>query len=117
MSNAAWRVADQFEHDERERFGEDGFEKMVDRVARLERMVGVNDLDQFTPPRDRVAWRLRFQSDRRCDLLRFIAARRTMSEPRVPTATRPALVNGCPFDGACRASAGSDHPDGGAAIP
>ena len=55
--------------------------------------------------RDRVAWRLRFQSDRRCDLLRFIAARRTMSEPRVPTATRPALVNGCPFDGACRASA------------
>ena len=36
----------------RERFGEDGFQKMVDRVARLERgMVGINDLDQYTPPR------------------------------------------------------------------
>jgi hemerythrin-like domain-containing protein len=44
-------IAEQFEHEERERFGEDGFEKMVDRVARLERMVGLNDLDQFTPPR------------------------------------------------------------------
>ena len=44
-------IAEQFEKDERERFGEDGFEKMVDRVARLERMVGINDLDQYTPPR------------------------------------------------------------------
>jgi hemerythrin-like domain-containing protein len=43
-------IAEQFEHDERARFGEDGFGKMVDRVARLERMVGVNDLSQFTPP-------------------------------------------------------------------
>jgi len=42
-------IAEQLEHDERERFGEDGFEKMVDRVARLERMVGINDLDRFTP--------------------------------------------------------------------
>jgi hemerythrin-like domain-containing protein len=44
-------IAEQFERDERQRFGEDGFAKMVDRVARLERMVGINDLDQFTPPR------------------------------------------------------------------
>jgi hemerythrin-like domain-containing protein len=43
-------IAEQFEHDERERFGEDGFGKMVDRVARLERMIGINDLNQFTPP-------------------------------------------------------------------
>jgi hemerythrin-like domain-containing protein len=43
-------IAEQLEDDERERFGEDGFEKMVDRVARLERMVGINDLDKFTPP-------------------------------------------------------------------
>jgi hemerythrin-like domain-containing protein len=43
-------IAEQFEHDERERFGKDGFEKMVDRVARLERMIGINDLNQFTPP-------------------------------------------------------------------
>ena len=42
-------IAEQFEHDERERFGEDGFEKVVDRVARLERMIGINDLNQFTP--------------------------------------------------------------------
>src|SRR5215471_19307609 len=44
-------LAEQFEKDERERFGEDGFAKMVDRVARLERMVGINDLDQYTPQR------------------------------------------------------------------
>ena len=44
-------IAEQFERDEYQRFGEDGFEKMVDRVARLERMVGINDLDQYTPPR------------------------------------------------------------------
>jgi hemerythrin-like domain-containing protein len=43
-------IAEQFEHDERERFGQDGFEKVVDRVARLERMIGINDLSQFTPP-------------------------------------------------------------------
>jgi hemerythrin-like domain-containing protein len=44
-------IAEQLEDDERKLFGADGFEKMVDRVARLERMVGVNDLDQFTPQR------------------------------------------------------------------
>jgi len=43
-------IAEQFERDERERFGQDGFEKVVDRVARLERMIGINDLNQFTPP-------------------------------------------------------------------
>jgi hemerythrin-like domain-containing protein len=43
-------IAEQFEHDERQRFGQDGFEKVVDRVARLERMIGINDLNQFTPP-------------------------------------------------------------------
>ncbi len=42
-------MAEQFERDERERFGGDGFEPMVERVARLERMVGIYDLDQFTP--------------------------------------------------------------------
>jgi hemerythrin-like domain-containing protein len=43
-------IAERFENDERERFGQDGFEKVVDRVARLERMIGINDLNQFTPP-------------------------------------------------------------------
>jgi hypothetical protein len=42
-------IAEQFEHDEKQKFGEDGFEKMVDRVAQIERMIGVNDLASFTP--------------------------------------------------------------------
>jgi len=30
-------------------FGEDGFEKMAQRVAKLEQAMGINDLNQFTP--------------------------------------------------------------------
>ena len=30
-------------------FGEDGFEKMVDRVASIEKSLGIYDLAQFTP--------------------------------------------------------------------
>jgi hypothetical protein len=30
-------------------FGDDGFEKMVDRVAGIERALGIYDLAQFTP--------------------------------------------------------------------
>ena len=38
------------------RSGEDGFEKMVDRVANLERAIGIADLNRFTPrPRLRIA--------------------------------------------------------------
>ena len=42
-------MAEAFEKKEHELFGEDGFEKMVDRVARLERSFGIGDLAQFTP--------------------------------------------------------------------
>ena len=42
-------MAEDFETKEHELFGQDGFEKMVDRVASLERQMGINDLDQFTP--------------------------------------------------------------------
>ena len=33
------------------RFGEEGFEKMVDRVAAIEKRLGIYDLAQFTPHR------------------------------------------------------------------
>lgn len=42
-------IAEQFEREEHSLFGKDGFEKMVDRVARIARMIGLNDLSKFTP--------------------------------------------------------------------
>jgi len=42
-------MAEVFEKKEHELFGEDGFEKMVDRVARLEQSFGIGDLARFTP--------------------------------------------------------------------
>jgi hemerythrin-like domain-containing protein len=42
-------MAEDFEKKEHQLFGEDGFEKMVQRVADLERAIGINDLAQFTP--------------------------------------------------------------------
>lgn len=42
-------MADDFEKDEHLKFGEDGFEMMVDRVAGLERALGIYDLAKFTP--------------------------------------------------------------------
>jgi hemerythrin-like domain-containing protein len=42
-------IGEQFEKNEHRLFGEDGFEKMVDRVAGLERELGIYDLAQFTP--------------------------------------------------------------------
>ncbi len=42
-------MAEDFEKDEHRKFGEDGFEMMVDRVARLEKAIGINDLSKFTP--------------------------------------------------------------------
>lgn len=43
-------LGEDFEKEEHQRFGEDGFEKMVDRVASIERTLGIYDLAQFTPP-------------------------------------------------------------------
>jgi hemerythrin-like domain-containing protein len=42
-------LGEDFEKKEHQLFGEDGFEKIVDRVASIERALGINDLAQFTP--------------------------------------------------------------------
>ncbi len=42
-------LGEQFERREKELFGEDGFEHMVDRLAGLEKSLGIYDLAQFTP--------------------------------------------------------------------
>jgi hemerythrin-like domain-containing protein len=42
-------LGEDFEKKEDELFGEDGFGKMVDKVAEIERKLGIYDLAQFTP--------------------------------------------------------------------
>jgi hemerythrin-like domain-containing protein len=42
-------MAEDFEQEEHKKFGQDGFEKMVARVAELERRIGIHDLAKFTP--------------------------------------------------------------------
>ena len=42
-------LGEEFEKKEHQLFGEEGFEKMVDRVASIERTLGIYDLAQFTP--------------------------------------------------------------------
>jgi len=42
-------LGEHFEKKEHELFGEDGFETMVDRVAAIEKTLGIYDLSQFTP--------------------------------------------------------------------
>jgi len=42
-------MADDFEKDEQKKFGQDGFESMVHKVAGLEKALGINDLAKFTP--------------------------------------------------------------------
>src|SRR5205809_4082498 len=42
-------LGEDFERKEDELFGEDGFEKVVDRVAGIEKRLGIYDLAQFTP--------------------------------------------------------------------
>ncbi|MHA3772543.1 hemerythrin domain-containing protein [Verrucomicrobiota bacterium sgz303538] len=42
-------LGEEFEKKEHKLFGEDGFEKMVDRVAAIEKRIGIYDLGQFTP--------------------------------------------------------------------
>ena len=42
-------LGEDFEKKENELFGRDGFEKMVDRVAGIEKRLGIYDLAQFTP--------------------------------------------------------------------
>jgi len=42
-------LGDRFEKKEHELFGEDGFERMVERIAGIEKSLGIYDLSQFTP--------------------------------------------------------------------
>ena len=42
-------LGEDFEKKEHQLFGQDGFEKMVDRVASIEKMLGIYELAQFTP--------------------------------------------------------------------
>ncbi|PYL66050.1 MAG: hemerythrin [Verrucomicrobia bacterium] len=42
-------LGEDFEKKENELFGEDGFEKMVDKVAGIEKCLGIYELAQFTP--------------------------------------------------------------------
>jgi hemerythrin-like domain-containing protein len=42
-------LGDKFEEEENRRFGADGFGKTVEKVAELEKILGIYDLDQFTP--------------------------------------------------------------------
>ena len=42
-------LGEDFEKKEDELFGEDGFEKMVDKVAGIEKKLGIHELSQFTP--------------------------------------------------------------------
>ncbi len=42
-------LGEDFEEIEHERFGEGGFEEIVDRVAGIEKTLGIYDLSQFTP--------------------------------------------------------------------
>jgi hemerythrin-like domain-containing protein len=42
-------LGEQFEKKEDELFGDEGFEKIVDEVAAIEKQLGIHDLDKFTP--------------------------------------------------------------------
>jgi hemerythrin-like domain-containing protein len=42
-------LGERFEKEEDKLFGEEGFEKVVEQVAGIEKKLGIHDLDQFTP--------------------------------------------------------------------
>ena len=44
-------LGEKFEKEEERRFGEKGFEKMVERVAGIEKQFGIEDIARFTPPK------------------------------------------------------------------
>lgn len=49
-SNEYDALGEDFEKKEHELFGEDGFDRNVAEVARIEKVLGIYDLTQFTPP-------------------------------------------------------------------
>ena len=42
-------LGDRFEEEENRKFGAEGFERIVEQVAGMERQLGIYELDQFTP--------------------------------------------------------------------
>jgi hemerythrin-like domain-containing protein len=42
-------LGEEFEKSEKKKFGEDGFERMIDKVATIEKKLGIYDLSEFTP--------------------------------------------------------------------
>jgi len=48
-ANEYSELGEDFERKEHELFGDSGFENMVDRVAAIEKNLGIYDLRQFTP--------------------------------------------------------------------
>jgi hemerythrin-like domain-containing protein len=42
-------IGDDMEKQEKEKFGDDGFEKMAAHVADIEKPIGIDDLSKFTP--------------------------------------------------------------------
>jgi hemerythrin-like domain-containing protein len=42
-------LGEEFENNEQKKFGKDGFETMVNKVANIEKSLGIYDLNQFTP--------------------------------------------------------------------
>ncbi len=42
-------LGEEFEKKEHEKFGEGGFDQMVEKVAEIEKQIGIYDLNQFTP--------------------------------------------------------------------
>jgi hypothetical protein len=47
--NEYYALGEDFEDKEHELFGEDGFEATVDKVANIEKQLGIYELSQFTP--------------------------------------------------------------------
>ncbi len=48
-SNEFDSMGEEFEKNEEKQFGKDGFESMVDKVAGIEKQLGIYELSQFTP--------------------------------------------------------------------
>ena len=49
-SKAADKLAEQFEDEEHRRFGDRGFERIVDEVADLEKQMGIDEMEWFSTP-------------------------------------------------------------------
>lgn len=48
-SNEFEKLGNKFEKIEEQRFGENGFQNIVNQIAELEKLLGIYNLAQFTP--------------------------------------------------------------------